>query len=476
MMAATDGNERVIATAQHIVRTLGANQGMTEDMLLILSKFDGRFSNMNERLRRNSESDVSGSPTMELRSMESFKTAAECVLRWNVATSETARKCMIWDCRRDEAAAYLDSVDALQDLMRSLSVSRRDGMAFDRAQNLLQLAMGRLEEEFRDLLLTHSASADPEWILESFLGASSQATSREVASGRSAEEEVDEDAPVPERAAGPNFTLELLPAGVVSDLNNMARRMVAGGYGRECCQIYAGVRKAVLEHSLYRLGVERLSVEDVHKMTWENLEARIKTWIQALIVAVRALYGSERILSDEVFAGMSPWRETSFSETVRGSMLQFLSFGEAIAISRRSPEKLFKILDMYEALWDLLPDINSTFSFDLCSSVRSEANGVLVRLGEAARGTFVEFENAIRRDTSKTPVPGGAVHPLTRFVMNYIWLLFYYNGTLKRLLGDKKAAVPTLMGAESNGSVMFSAEDDYSSDADRLSPLAVQIV
>ena len=30
---------------------------------------------------------------------------------------------------------------------------------------------------------------------------------------------------------------------------------------------------------------------------------------------------------------------------------------------------------------------------------------------EAAKGTFVEFENAIQRENSKSAIPGGAIHP-----------------------------------------------------------------
>ena len=36
------------------------------------------------------------------------------------------------------------------------------------------------------------------------------------------------------------------------------------------------------------------------------------------------------------------------------------------------------------------------------------------RLGEAAKGTFVEFENSIQRETSKSTIPGDAIHPLNR--------------------------------------------------------------
>ena len=44
-------------------------------------------------------------------------------------------------------------------------------------------------------------------------------------------------------------------------------------------------------------------------------------------------------------------------EIVKTSALQLFNFPEAISISRRSPEKLFKILDLHDAITDLLPDM-----------------------------------------------------------------------------------------------------------------------
>jgi exocyst complex component 7 len=57
-----------------------------------------------------------------------------------------------------------------------------------------------------------------------------------------------------------------------------------------------------------------------------------------------------------------------------------------------------------------------------------------VRLGDAVRGTLAEFSNAIQGETSRRPLPGGEIHPLTRYVMNYVRLLSDYNGSLNDLL------------------------------------------
>ncbi len=48
-----DGKERVLITAQQIVRSLGTTDtAMTDDMLQILSNFDHRFSSMNDKPKK----------------------------------------------------------------------------------------------------------------------------------------------------------------------------------------------------------------------------------------------------------------------------------------------------------------------------------------------------------------------------------------------------------------------------------------
>jgi exocyst complex protein 7 len=175
------------------------------------------------------------------------------------------------------------------------------------------------------------------------------------------------------------------------------------------------------------------------------------------------------IVCDQVFPSIS---DLCFCEIAKGAMMQMLSFGEAIAISRRSPDKLFKILEMYETLRGLIPEVDSIFCGSSGTSVRSEVSGLLMCLGEAAHGTFAEFENVIEQDGSKTPVPGGAVHPLTRYVMIYIKKLCDYKVTLNHLFGENNEA-PKLLG-NSNGAPVAHGDDEQDGK-EELSPLAKQI-
>jgi len=207
--------------------------------------------------------------------------------------------------------------------------------------------------------------------------------------------------------------------------------MVRSGYERECLQVYSSVRRDALDECLVTLGVERLSIEEVQRVEWRSLDEKMKNWVQAVKVLVGVLLSGEKRLCDGLFGDLDDLKEICFNETAKGCVMQLLNFGEAISICKRSPEKLFRILDMYEALRDAMPDLQAMVSDEF---VIGEAYGVLSGLGEAAKGTFAEFENCIRNETSKKPVITGDVHPLPRYVMNYLKLLVDYGDPMDSLL------------------------------------------
>ncbi|KAL6189165.1 hypothetical protein ACLB2K_040555 [Fragaria x ananassa] len=128
-------------------------------------------------------------------------------------------------------------------------------------------------------------------------------------------------------------------------------------------------------------------------------------------------------------------------EVCRGSTIQILNFTDVVAIGSRSPERLFKVLDVFETMRDLMPEFDAVFSNQYCLFLRNEAVTIWKRLGEAIRGIFMELENLISRDPAKTPVPGGGLHPITRYVMNYLRAACRSRQTLEQVFEDN-AGVP----------------------------------
>ncbi|XP_062026545.1 exocyst complex component EXO70B1 [Rosa rugosa] len=418
------GEDRVLAAAQHIVKSLGNTpKEVREDMLLIFSSFDNRLSNLTSMISDESKADD-----------DRFDAAEKVIFRWET-NHDAMRSGVPWEESPNESAEYLLAVDEILSLMEGLSVGS-DHEISDRAENAIQIAMSRLEDEFRHILIRNTVPLDSERLYGSIRRVSLSFASHD---GDFAEEfesfgEMDRDAGrFHERGGslGDDVCVDLIHPDAVVELKEIAYRMIRSGYEKECVQVYSSVRRDALDECLVILGVEKLSIEEVQKIEWKLLDEKMKKWIHAVKIGVRVLLFGERRLSDQIFEGTDETREICFNETTKGCIMQLLNFGEAVAIGKRSPEKLFRILDMYDVLADVYPDLEQMVSDEF---VLAEAKGVLDGLGDAARGTFAEFENAVQGEASKKPMLSGEIHPISRYVMNYVRLLVDYSETLNLLL------------------------------------------
>ncbi|KAL6996233.1 hypothetical protein U1Q18_006368 [Sarracenia purpurea var. burkii] len=380
-----------------------------------------------------------------------LEVAEKTILRWDLTASEEARECMIFDGDRSEVDRYLQAVDEIQRSMESATVADDQS----KANSVIQIAMARLEDEFRNILIAHTSPIETDSLLDPSSSIRSSLRTDSIVGELQVEDFPDDDVATKEAAElgeerGESSFLsryrstdcirevDLIPSEAIYDLRIIAQRMISAGYLRECVQVYGSVRKSAADSSFRLLGIEKLSIGDVQRLEWEVLETKIRRWIRAAKVCVRVLFASEKKLCEHIFEGLGTGTEDAcFMETVKGPAIRLLNFAEAISISRRSPDKLFKILDLHDALSDLLPDVDIVFQSKSLESIRVQAAEILSRLAEAARGILSEFENAVLREPSVIPVPGGTIHPLTRYVMNYINLISDYKQTLIDLIVSK---------------------------------------
>jgi hypothetical protein len=99
-----------------------------------------------------------------------FDHAKDVVVRWHLGYLEQAKQQRIFECLEEEASTYLEAVDEVQNLLDQLSVQKEEEQqpaTLVRAQNVIQLAMERLEEEFCHLLAQNSRYVDPNWLFDS---------------------------------------------------------------------------------------------------------------------------------------------------------------------------------------------------------------------------------------------------------------------------------------------------------------------
>ncbi|XP_075515494.1 exocyst complex component EXO70B1-like [Primulina tabacum] len=411
---ADNGEEKLIAIARQIAKSLGRTETMTDDIIKIFSNFDGRLrEKLTEKL---SEDDV-----------ERILNSLDCQISSFISSDRPI-------CSNSaDSSAFLDSVDQLIAFIRDwtpLADDKNISSYLDRAEDLLQQSMFRLEDEFRILAERGADSFD--------LARGDSAHHQDYSDDEDDVSLEDDDnfIPVAQQVTDYDIIIDALPAGTIGDLHDIAKRMVVAGYVKECSHVYSTYRREFLEESFSRLGLHKLSIDEVQKMQWAQLEDEIEKWVKAINVALRILFPSERRLCDRIFLGFSSAADFSFMEVCRGSTIQLLNFADAVAIGSRAPERLFKVLDVYESVRDLMPEFELIFSDQYGIILRNEAITIWKRLGEAIRGVFMELENLIRRDPAKAAVPGGGVHPMTRYVMNYLRAACRSRRTLEQIFEE----------------------------------------
>lgn len=91
-----------------------------------------------------------------------------------------------------------------------------------------------------------------------------------------------------------------------------------------------------------------------------SLNLSVRTYV-IILEQVKLLFAGERKVCDQIFEGYDSLMDQCFADVTAGSVAVLLSFGDAIAKSKRSPEKLFVLLDMYEIMRELHTEVRINF-------------------------------------------------------------------------------------------------------------------
>ncbi|ONI21528.1 hypothetical protein PRUPE_2G071900 [Prunus persica] len=429
------GGDSLSLKAAMMRESLQKSQTITDSVVSILGSFDHRLSALETAMRPTQIRTHSIRKAHE--NIDKTLKAAEVILAQFDLSRQAESK--ILRGPREDLESYLEAIDQLRSNIRFFSSNKgfksSDGVV-SQANSLLAKAISKLEDEFKQLLLSYSKPVEPERLFDCLPNSLRPSSgSPGDYSGKN---------PSNNHAEHHNSSLEnavytpptLIPPRVIPLLHDLAQQMFQAGHQQQLLIIYRDTRSSVLEESLHKLGVEKLSKDDVQKMQWEILEAKIGNWIHYMRIAVKLLFAGERKVCDQMFEAFDSLGDQCFAEVTRSSVSVLLSFGEAIANSKRSPEKLFVLLDMYEIMRELHSEIEMIFIGKACAEIRESASSLTKRLAQTAKKTFGDFEEAVERDATKTAVSDGTVHPLTSYVINYVKFLFDYQSTLKQLFKE----------------------------------------
>ncbi|KAK3030953.1 hypothetical protein RJ639_036691 [Escallonia herrerae] len=340
-----------------------------------------------------------------------------------VAFKSALNTILLWDSTVEAGEGINKYLRAVDDVRCWMDSTAGEVASDDRseADNVMSRAMARLKHEFENILTLDTA---PRYSTCS--SSLTDSSSYELHD----EDYTDYDLPSPE---------------TISDLRSIAARMNSGGYLGECVKVYSSARKALVNLHFNGLGVERLSTGDVRWMEWQLLDAKIREWVRAVKVCVRIIFTNEWRLCKQIFEGLGrPGTDGAcFRMAAKDAAIHLFNFTEAITKIHPSPVRLFRILDIHEALSDLLPDLDVLFP-----SLRMQVAEVLIpQLSEVVREVLQKYEEDLLNELSQDLPPGGGIHTLTIYVMNYVVGISNYEQTLTRSIVIKPKAdwkVPTL--------------------------------
>ncbi|EPS59557.1 hypothetical protein M569_15248 [Genlisea aurea] len=361
---------------------------------------------------------------------EEIDSAESVILKWQLDAHKHEKFSSLFAGGREDAKRFLHAVSSLHTAMRVCLKQKSSSDELHRCQKLMQIAIKRLEKEFYVTLSANRKKLDSESVSLSLSNRSSLATPGSSDSDSIEDEITAEEIGVKTPKSGPESV-------AMEDLRSIAECMIECGYGSECVKIYKLLRKSIVDEAMHFLEIERTSPSEMQQMEWNVLDAKIKTWLRAMKTAIGILFHGEKILCDAVFASSETLAASCFADICRDAAVDMFSFAGNFGKSRKilTPEKLFRALDLYQAITDSWPEIESIFWHESSSPVKAEAGAALGKLGEAAKLMIAQFETAIQKDSSKTP-PGGGVHPLTRYVMNFLTFLGDYSGSVSEILAD----------------------------------------
>lgn len=360
---------------------------------------------------------------------ENIENAESIISKWDL-NSPSYKATSLFQQNRKEAQEFLKSVKDLRRAMHFLITENSTSKKLILAQNLMQIAMKRLENEFYQILSKNRDHLDPESEFGRSLGGSSNSDDEDDVQSKDELE-----------IAGDSITeVDRVSELAMTDLKSIAECMISLGYGKECVKIYKIIRKSIVEERLYHLGIEKFRSSQIHKMNREDLEQIIKKWITVTKIAVKMLFFGEIVLCNHVFSKCEKIRESCFSGITKEGAFRLFRFPELITKRRHLQEEVFQLMELYEAVFELKPEIDFIFDFESTKVVKLQAHSSLVKLGDSIRTILSKFESTIQKDSSRTPVFRGGIHPLTQSAMTFISSLADYSGILSSIIVDNPQA------------------------------------
>ncbi|XP_044511113.1 exocyst complex component EXO70I-like [Mangifera indica] len=193
-----------------------------------------------------------------------------------------------------------------------------------------------------------------------------------------------------------------------------------------CIDIFVKARHKRAAKALMRLNPAYLRThtpEEIDEIEWASLETAVTLWIQHFEFAVKNIFVSEKKLCIQVFGGILDgviWSEC-FVKIADKFMAVFFRFGEGFARSRKEPQKLFKLLDMFNSLEKLKTQFSEIFEGEAGSGICTRFRKLEKLLVHSSCKVFWEFGLKIEGNADGSPpTQDGSVPKVVKYAINYL--------------------------------------------------------
>ncbi|XP_062163872.1 exocyst complex component EXO70A1 [Alnus glutinosa] len=283
-----------------------------------------------------------------------------------------------------------NSLKNLRELQNVGERGRLDG-------GLLDAALDKLENEFRRLLTEHSVPLP--------MSSSSSSLAEQACI-----------APSP------------LPVTVMQKLQVILGRLRANNRLDKCILIYVEVRSSNVRASLQALDLDYLEISVTEFNDVQSIEGYILKWGKHLEFAVKHLFEAEYKLCIDVFERMGlDVRMGCFAKiAAQAGIVAFLQFGMTVTESRKDPNKLLKLLDIFASLNKLRLDFNRLFGGAACVEIQNLTRDLIRKVIDGAAEIFWELRGQVELQRQMPPPPDGGVPRLVSIIIEYC----------NKLLGD----------------------------------------
>lgn len=182
-------------------------------------------------------------------------------------------------------------------------------------------------------------------------------------------------------------------------------------------------------HQAFHAKCVEMGIESVLRLDCKNFQKKqwmpIYRWHQVLLFTIRVL---DAILTES--------KQNHISEAAKEPIRLLLGLASKVAKVKKSPEKLFCILNMHRALFDATPILTRAFDAEF---VKIEVGGVVAALKDSARGMLLELKILVQTYRPQHELAQGSVLTITEFLMKYIKLLVNHTGNLDPILCQGQA-------------------------------------